>query len=190
MPIIKLSESPQKRKEIISRINNGNIFIYPTDTIYGLGCDATNSRAVKKLRKLKKRYNKPLSIIAPSKQWILENCYIKKKFLIYINKLPGPFTFLLRLKRKQAVSPEVTGTNLNTLGVRIPNHPFTRIIQKAGKPFVTTSVNLAGKPHATSLKEIPWRIRHHCIIIDGGKLEGKPSTIFDLTQETAGIIQR
>jgi L-threonylcarbamoyladenylate synthase len=186
--IVKLEDSLKRSKEIIESIKAGMLFIYPTDTIYGLGCDATNSNAVKKLRKLKKRYNKPLSTIAPSRQWILDNCNVKKKFLAYISKLPAPFTFIVSMKRKNAVSEEVTDTN--SLGVRMPKHEFTKIIQKAGKPFITTSVNIAGEKHATSIQEIPWRMKRHCIIIDAGRLEGTPSTIFDLTGEKAKLIQR
>ncbi len=186
--VITLEDSLKRSKEIAESINAGMIFIYPTDTIYGLGCDATNSRAVKKLRKLKKRYDKPLSIIAPSKQWILENCHVKQNFLAYIDKLPAPFTYILALKRKSAVSPEVTNTN--TLGVRMPKHEFTKIIQKTGKPFVTTSVNISGEEYAASIQEIPWGIKRHCIIIDAGKLSSKPSTIFDLTGEKAKLLAR
>ncbi len=186
--IITLQASLKRSKEIIGSIKAGMLFIYPTDTIYGLGCDATNSDAVKKLRKLKKRYNQPLSIIAPSKQWILDNCHVKKKFLAYISKLPAPFTFILSMKRKNAVSEEVTDTG--TLGVRIPKHEFTKIIQKAGKPFVTTSANIAGEKHADSIQEMPWRMKRQCIIIDAGRLQSQPSTIFDLTGEKAKLIQR
>jgi L-threonylcarbamoyladenylate synthase len=186
--IIRLEDSFKRANDVIGSIKAGMIFIYPTDTIYGLGCDATNDKSVRILRKIKKRYTKPLSIIAPSTQWILKNCYVRKKFLIYISRLPGPFTFLLRLKRKSVISSEVTDTDI--LGVRIPAHDFTRIIQQAAVPFITTSVNVSGKIHANSIKEVPWQIRRHCIAIDAGRIEGKPSTIFDLTGEKAKIIRR
>ena len=74
------------------------VFIYPTDTIYGIGCDATNDKLVEKIREIKQRENKPFSIIAPSVQWILDNFNVNVRL---IDKyLPGPYTLLLEKKQK------------------------------------------------------------------------------------------
>ena len=83
--IIPLTEI--KSAQIVKRINAGEVFIYPTDTIYGIGCDATNEGSVKSIRIVKQRFDKPFSVIAPSKQWILKNFEANKSF---IDKLPGP----------------------------------------------------------------------------------------------------
>ena len=66
--------------EIINKLKK-EVFIYPTDTIYGIGCDATNSELVKQIRKIKQRDKKPLSVIAPSKKWILDNFKVKKDLI-------------------------------------------------------------------------------------------------------------
>ena len=184
--IIKLSQV--KEKEIIKAIKDGKIIIYPTDTLYGLGCDALNTESVLKLRFIKQRImDKPFSIIAQSKQWIYKNFDVNKA---YIGRLPGPFTFLLRTKKEKIVSNHVT-KNINVLAVRIPNHPFTKIIQKAKTPFITTSVNLSGKKPATDINKIPKKIAKHVgIIIDAGKLDNGPSTIIDLTGNIARIMPR
>jgi len=186
--ILNIKYALENKNEIINKINEGSIFIYPTDTIYGLGCDATNTRAVNKLRRIKKRYTKPLSIIAPNKTWILKHCYIKKKYISYLKKLPGPFTLLLKLKNKGVISSSVT--NNDVVGVRIPNHKFTKIIQKTGKPFVTTSVNISGKKYAICIDEVSVSIKKHCIMIEDGVICGRPSTIIDLTGEKIRIIGR
>jgi len=182
--IIKLKTIEEK--EIIEKIKQGHIFIYPTDTVYGLGCNALNSNSVKKIRKIKKS-KKPFSVIAPSKQWISKNFKIEKK---YLKKLPGPFTFILRMKRKNLVAKEVN-LNLNSLGVRIPKHRFTKIIQKSKVPFITTSVNISGKKFITTINKIPRKISKKVdIVIDDGKSNKTPSTIIDLTKKTPKVTKR
>jgi tRNA threonylcarbamoyl adenosine modification protein (Sua5/YciO/YrdC/YwlC family) len=176
-----------KKRNIVKRIKQGEIFIYPTDTIYGIGCNALKPASVEIIKKIKKRSEKPFSIIAPSKDWIYKNLKVNNKS--YIKKLPGPFTFILELKKR------ATARNVNpgykTLGVRIPNHPFSNIIKSANVPFITTSVNISGKTSIRSIKQIPRSIKKHVdIIIDDGYLPNYPSTIIDLTQTPPKIITR
>jgi len=162
------------KKQIIKLIKSGAIFIYPTDTVYGLGCNALNKKSVERIKEIKARdKNKPLSLIAPSKAWIFKNLIVKKSL---VNKyLPGKYTLILKKKNPNFLS-YVSKTN--TLGIRIPKHNFTKLIQKANVPFVTTSVNLSGEKPASDLNEISKNIIEKVdIIINSGKLSGKPSTI-------------
>ncbi len=184
--IIKIEKV--KEKEIVKAIKQGKILIYPTDTIYGIGCDALNTDSVLKIRMIKGRdADKPFSIIAQSKQWIYKNFDVNKA---YVRKLPGPFTFILRTKKEKLVSNHVTN-NMNILAVRIPDHPFTKIIQKAKTPFVSTSVNFSGEQPITEINKIPKKIAKQVdIIIDAGILANNPSTIVDLTGKIARIIPR
>lgn len=186
LKIIKLKKV--KEKAIIKAIRQGKIIIYPTDTIYGIGCDALNTDSVLRIRMIKGRdAEKPFSVIAQSKQWVYKNFEVNKA---YIRKLPGPFTFILRTKKEKLVSNHVTN-NVNILAVRIPDHPFTKIIQKAKRPFISTSVNISGEPPITDINKIPKRILKQVdIIIDAGPLENRPSTLIDLTGNIARIIQR
>lgn len=164
-------ESEQK---LIEAIKDGNIFIYPTDTIYGIGCNALNEESVKKIKEIKTRdKDKPLSIIAPSKDWIYKNLIADKS---RVDKyLPGKYTLILRKKNSKFLSHV---SNTETLGVRIPQHEFTSLIAEAGVPFITTSVNLAGEKAITSLEEIkPEILEKVDILINAGTLEGTPSTI-------------
>ena len=175
-------------KDLVKRIKAGEIFIYPTDTIYGLGCNASKSECVEEIRKIKRRDGeKPLSVIAPSKKWIYDNFEINKRS--YIQTLPGPFTFILTMKKK-CVAKNVN-LDGNTLGVRIPYHAFTRLVQRANVPFITTSVNFSGKKPIREVKEIPRSIlRNVDVVIDDGFLHNHPSTIIDLTGEMAKIVRR
>ncbi len=150
-----------------------SIFIYPTDTIYGLGCDAENSVLIEKIRNIKNRDKKPFSVIAPSFDWILKNCETNLNFLK--KYLPGPYTLILK-KKKLDFLKAVSDTEF--LGVRIPEHFFTKKLQSFGKPIVTTSVNLSGEIPANSISEFNDNILESVdFVFDYGELTGKPSTI-------------
>lgn len=154
-------------------INVNQIFIYPTDTIYGIGCDATNEILVNKIREIKKRDNKPFSVIAPSVKWILENFEVDEEL---INKyLPGPYTLLLKKKNSDFLK---SVSDNEYVGIRIPDCEFTKKIQETGKPIVTTSVNLSGQPFATEIENVDKNILDSVDeVFDVGKLNGKPSTL-------------
>ncbi len=160
------------QKQLNLAVLSGKIFIYPTDTIYGLGCNALLQESVDNIKEIKKRDNKPFSIIAPSFEWIEENCIVDVELKKY---LPGPYTIILKKKNKDFL-PGVSDTD--SLGVRIPNNAFCKKIQKTGIPFITTSVNLAGEPFAAKISEIKEEIKNKVdIIIDEGELNGMPSTL-------------
>ena len=88
----------KNKDAIIKEIIAGKIFIYPTDTIYGIGCDASNENSVAKIRILKQRETKPFSVIVPDLAWIKDNCLINEDIEKHLEKLPGAYTFFLNLK--------------------------------------------------------------------------------------------
>lgn len=159
--------------EIIKDILEGKIFIYPTDTIYGIGCNAIDIDAVEKIKQLKQRdRDKPISIIAPGFSWIKKHCIIDVDLKQY---LPGPYTLILKKKDFNFLS-HVSPTEF--LGIRIPDCDFSKKVRKAGVPFITTSVNLSGEPFAKTIWEIPQQILDKAdIIIDEGELNGNPSKL-------------
>lgn len=165
-------------KKLKQNILSGKIFIYPTDTIYGIGCNALDERAVNKIKEIKTRdEDKPLSIIASSKNWIKENCIIDKE--LNINKyLPGPYTLILKKKNPDFLKHV---SNTDSLGIRIPDSDFTKQIQKSGVPFITTSVNLSGEPFAVSINDISKEIINKVDYVidaeDESMLSGKPSIL-------------
>lgn len=174
----------------LREIGIGKIFVYGTDTIYGIGCDAMNNKAVSKIRGIKKRDEKPFSVISPSKKWILDNCIIDNNVKTWLDKLPGPYTLILELKNEEAVSNKVN-LGLNSLGVRIPAHWFSKIVEKYGKPFVTTSVNLTGEPFIKRIKDITRNMKDKIdYAIDGGIINGSPSVIVKLINGTEEIVRR
>ncbi len=177
--MLRIKLESVKEKDILKWISEGKIFLYPTDTVYGLGCDAENREAIERLRGLKGARH-PLSVIAPSKRWIIKNLFPHP----YLNLLPGPYTLILLKRNPKFLRWASAGRGL---AVRIPKHPLTRIIQKSGKPFITTSANLSGQPVIRKPEELKLKVD---IVIDAGELSGKPSQIIDLTQKTPKIIRR
>ncbi|MEK6833606.1 MAG: L-threonylcarbamoyladenylate synthase [Nanoarchaeota archaeon] len=159
--------------KLVRQILEGKIFIYPTDTIYGIGCNAEDKDAVEKIKQIKERdKDKPLSVIAPDFNWIRKNCIIDVDLDKY---LPGPYTIILKKKEISFLSHI---SNTEFIGVRIPACDFLQKVKEAGVPFVTTSVNLSGEPFAKNIKEIPKEILNKVdVIIDEGELNGNPSTI-------------
>jgi tRNA threonylcarbamoyl adenosine modification protein (Sua5/YciO/YrdC/YwlC family) len=174
------------KDRVLRELKLGKIAIYPTDTIYGIGCNALFDESVKKIREIKKRPTTPFSVIAPYREWIPENCTVDEK---YLDKLPGPFTFLCKTKGK--IVSEHVNPGLGTLGVRLPDNWFSTLIAEMDIPFVTTSVNKAGERYMTSLEDIDHDIVNQVdfIIYDGPKNE-RPSTIIDFTRENVEVIER
>lgn len=180
MRILNFEELNLEKQSIIDSIINGAVFIHPTDTIYGIGCNAELSSAVRKVRQLKARATSPFSVIAPSLEWIHENCIVTKEGEEWLSRLPGPYTLIFKLK-KECIAKEVN-PELKTLGIRIPNHWIRKIVAEAEVPVVTTSVNRANEDYMTSLEDLESSIKGGIdfILYEGGR-EGKPSKIIDLT---------
>jgi len=162
-----------RKNEAIEKIKDGSIIVHPTDTIYGIGCNATITKAVNKVRRIKNRNTMPFSVMAPSKQWIYDNCIVNQEAEKWINKLPGRYTLILKLKNKKAVSTSVNN-GWDTLGVRIPKHWFASLVEKANVPFVTTSANISGDYFMTSIEDLDPRIEKSVdfIVMKAQKKEG------------------
>lgn len=185
MKIITHQEIRNNQELYVQEIKNGKIFVYPTDTIYGIGCDATNTSSVLKIREIKQRDSKPMSVIVPSKEWIVSHCTISQEQEEEIDKLPGPFTFILELKKHDDFAKEALVGSLKGIGVRIPTHWFTKFLQQNNILFVTTSVNISGEAPLTNPKSISTKMQERIdYLIDDGVLEQKASTVIDLRTKT------
>lgn len=183
-------EEFEKEKDIIrtNLIENSPVFIYPTDTIYGLGCNATNKEAVEKIRNIKQRNSNPFSVIAPSKEWIDENCIVNKNAKEWIKRLPGPYTLILKIKNRCVAENVAPG--LDTLGIRIPDHWFSDFAKEIDIPIVSTSVNKSGEDFMTSIDDLDNEIKSRVdFIVNEGPKKGRPSRIIDLTDEVK-VVER
>lgn len=190
MKIVIKEEFEMQKPMFLDRILKGAVYIHPTDTIYGIGCSAKHSRAVNKIRAIKERTNMPFSVIAPSKDWIFENCIVSMDAEKWINKLPGPYTLIFRLKNGNAIAPEVN-SGMNTLGVRIPLHWVSSIARELNIPLVTTSANVSGKEYMVNLDTLDPDIKKKMdFVIYEGEKSGKPSTVVHLDKEEEKVVER
>lgn len=179
------------KRIILNKIKKGAVFIYPTDTIYGIGCDATNFKSVERIYKLKVNRENPFSVIAPSKEWIIKNCDVDDALVrSWLNKIPGAYTLILRLKNKKCISENVN-IGKTTIGVRIPDHWFSEIVKELGIPIVTTSVNKTGNEFMTCLEDLDKDIKNNVdFIIYEGKKENRPSNLINLSKDSLLIEER
>jgi tRNA threonylcarbamoyl adenosine modification protein (Sua5/YciO/YrdC/YwlC family) len=183
-------EELMKRKDFYKEIMGDSIFIYPTDTIYGLGCNALHKELVKELRTIKNSGNQLFSVIAPSKKWIVDNCILDDKAEEWLAKLPGPYTLILPLKNKQCVVNNVS-PGLETIGVRIPDHWIAEVVKELGFPIITTSVNVLGEEFMTSIDDLDPQIAHVVdYIFYEGVIVGNQSTIVHLENGSGKIQER
>lgn len=172
-------------------INNGGIVIFPTDTVYGIASNITNENAIKKLFELKGRNdNKPICVLTSSVEKIHKVANIKPQELKIINDyMPGALTIIL--EKKDNISNILT-SNLNTIGVRIPNNEISlKILEKQEYPLATTSANLSGNLPATRIEDLIEEFNGKVdIIIDGGTTDLKiSSTIVRLEDEEIKILR-
>lgn len=184
-------------------IKNGGTVIYPTDTIYGIGANAMDKRAIEKIYKIKKRpENKPLSVIVNDIRTAKKYCAIgKAREEIFDCLLPGPFTLIFRAKPQ--AKNKIFTLYKNTLSIRIPDFKITAMLAKEIKiPFASTSANISGMPGSGDIKKVLRQLeikkkadlsanRRIDLVLDAGILpKRKPSTIIDLTLKTPKVIRK
>jgi len=180
-------ENPEQRKidHVVGVLRDGGVIIYPTDTVYGLGCDIFNQKAVERVRQIKgiKGKHLNLSFICYDLSHISE--YTRHldtpTFKLMKKALPGPYTFILESSSKV---PKILNVKKKTVGIRIPDNNIPReIVRTLGNPIITTSVHDDEiHDHATDPELIYEEFKNLVdVVIDGGPGEVHPSTVIDCT---------
>lgn len=182
-------------KEAVFILEQGGVIIYPTDTLYGIGGNALDKKAIGKIFEVKDRPAvKPLSVIVRNIMWAKELAYINKRQSKVLEKVwPGRVTAIL--SKKEIVSDILTGGH-KTVGLRVPDHPLTnQLLKLFGYPLVSTSANLSGQEQTQDISEIIeiFSRRLVCqpdLVLDVGILpKSEPSTILDLTTDKPKILR-
>lgn len=183
---------PRKIAQVVEVLQNGGIVVYLTDTIYGIGCDLMNRRAVERLCHIMdiKPVKLDLSFICSDVAHISR--FVKRidtpVFKILKNTLPGPFTFIFD---SNSNVPKILGVNKKTVGIRIPDHPIPlAIVKELGNPLITSSIKDDDhiKEYTTDPEEIFEDFKHKVdLVIDGGAGGHVPSTIVDFTGDIPAI---
>ena len=167
--------NPKGIAQIVECLKYGGIIIYPTDTIYGFGCDARNEKAIERLNNIKGR-SAPMSVLCPSFQNVLSWIDLPNHEKAIVEKQIKPKTTLIVPVKSNVVSSLILG-NGNTLGIRISNHPFCiSIAHNYPSPITTTSVNRSGHEPLSDPYKIELEFSNEIeLCIDDGVIKGQGS---------------
>lgn len=189
-------ENPNEKfiQQVVEVLKKGGIIIYPTDTVYGLGCDISNAKAIERIAKLRgiKVEKANFSFVCYDLSHISD--YIKPidnaTFRVLKKALPGPFTFIFNASNKV---PKLLSSNKKTVGIRVPNNNIARCIVKVlGNPILSTSIHDDDEivEYSTDPELIYEKYKNHVdLIIDGGYGNNVPSTVVDCTNNDFEIIR-
>jgi L-threonylcarbamoyladenylate synthase len=156
-------------------LKEGGLILYPTDTVWGIGCDATNEEAVQRIYTLKKSENKHSMLVL---------CHSADQLVRYVNRAPGIAFEVMEMATSPLtlILPGATGVAKNlipeegTLGVRIPDHEFCRLLlRKLGRPIVSTSANISGEKTPRTLPEIVPEIVAGVDYVVNPRFQGRPT---------------
>ena len=182
--------SNQDLSKAFSALSNGELIVYPTDTLYGLGADIFNIKAVKKVFEVKKRsFDQPVSVAASCIEDLEKIVILDEKINKIIDMfLPGELTLVL--KKKKTV-PDIVTSGLDNVAIRIPDNKIALELLSDFGPLTCTSANIHGQKTPSVISDIRMQFKPEniSVFIDEGKLEGKPSTIVDLTFESPKILR-
>lgn len=175
MQQVKESDLRREVDEVVRVLREGGIILYPTDTVWGLGCDATNAEAVDRIYRLKRSENKKSMLVL---------CVSADMVVRYVNRAPGIAFEVMEMATSPLtlILPGATGVAANlipdegTLGIRVPDHEFCRRMLRAlQRPVVSTSANISGEATPTGLQEVSREIIDGVDFVVNPRFEGKPT---------------
>lgn len=187
-------DNPQGRflKRAVDVLAKGGVIVYPTDTVYGIGCDIYNKKAIERIYQLKgKERKKPLSLIVPNLKDISKYAQISdSSYRIMKRCLPGPYTFVLPATRM--VPKKIAEVNKKTVGIRIPDNKICQLLlEEFPNPIISTSSNLSGSKILNDPDEINAQLGKQLdMILACGILGLEASTVIDLTTDEPKILRQ
>lgn len=185
---------PRRIEYIAAALRRGAVIIYPTDTIYGMGCDIHNARSVERVARIKgvKPTKNDFSFICYDLSHIADYARVSNSaFKLMKRVLPGPYTFLLEASGNV---PKLLNTSKKTVGIRVPDNEIPRqIVHELGNPIITTSIRDEDEviEYSTDPELIFEKFQRQVdIVIDGGYGGNIPSTIVDATDDDFTVIRQ
>ncbi len=186
-------DNPQPRliRQAVEVLRQGGLICYPTDTVYGIGCDIFNQKAVKRIYQIKRRpSHKPFSFMCHSLKHVGDYCHISNTaYRLMRHNLPGPYTFVMPAMK---IVPKIMLTKQKTVGIRVPANPIClALLEEFGQPILNTSAVSGdeGDP-CSEAYEIDGRLGN-CLdlIIDGGPVYPEPSSVLSLVGDTVEVLR-
>ena len=182
----------QDTSNVVCTLSLGKTILYPTDTVWGLGCDATNIDAVAKIFKLKNRVESKSLVVLVSSMEMLRTYVdtVPQKAIDIISKTKKPTTIIYSNPKGLAANAIALD---NTIAIRIPSHDYClEIINKLGKPIISTSANISGESTPKSFSEISLPILEgvdYVVNLEQDKITDKSSTILKLVGNDIEVIR-
>ena len=187
------AENPQPRliRRVVEVLKEGGVVGYPTDTIYGIGCDLFNPEAIRRIHRLKKLEGKKLlSFICSDLKDISRYAYVSNySYKMMKRLLPGAYTFVLKATK---LVPKIAMTKQNTVGIRIPDNKIClALVKELGHPIISTSVYKPNEGLFNDPAGIEERFGKQLdLVIDGGVIVAEHSSIIDLAGDSPRVIRR
>lgn len=171
---------PRKIARAVEILRKGGVIAYPTDTVYGLGCDIFQKRAIDRVYQIKgMRKDQPLALLVPDLSDIAKYAIVDNQtYRLLKRATPGPFCFILESTRD---TPKILEMKRKQVGIRVPNNPIAQaLVRELGNPIVSTSASHQGEM-LNDPGEIDDRFPHLDLVLDAGLGGLEPSTVVDLT---------
>lgn len=182
-------DAPAPRRAV-EALRAGEPVVYPTDTVYGLGCNATDPAAVRRVFEIKGRPpDQPVPVLVAEAWQAAELAELSEGARRLMRRFwPGPLTLVLP---SRGVVAEMVTAGTGTLGLRMPDHPVPRaLVQACGFPLVGTSANSSSKPAPVTVFQVLSDLNGKVgLVLDGGRLRGRPSTVVDCTGERPKVLR-
>lgn len=186
------SDNPQLRliKKAVEVLKEGGIIVYPTDTVYGMGCDLFNKQGIERIYEIKRRNKKePLSFICADLKDISNYALVSNYAYKTMRRLlPGAYTFVMEASR---LVPKILLTKRRTVGIRVPDNKIClSLVTELGHPLINTSAKLEADEILSDPFEIERKFKHSvALVIDGGTLASDQSSVISLIDDVPQVLR-
>lgn len=180
---------PRKLKMVLECLNDGGVVVYPTDTVYGLGCDIRQKKALEKVYRIKRMpEDHPVAFVCPDLADIAKYALVDDfAYRIMRRLLPGPYTFVLNASKEV---PKMVMRPRKTVGIRVPKHEVAlALVRELGSPVLSTSAAFDGE-QLNDPDDLLEKFKQADMVIDAGYCGLEPSTIVDVTGNSAVVVRQ
>ncbi|HLK37143.1 MAG TPA: L-threonylcarbamoyladenylate synthase [Polyangiaceae bacterium] len=180
---------PRKVRRAVEALLDGAVIAYPTDTVYGLGCDLTNKRAIDRLYAIKgMERSHPLAFVCPDLSDIARYAIVDNQVYRVLRRfLPGPYTFVLQATREV---PKLVQMRRRNVGIRVPASEAVRALaRELGRPIISSTAARPGEEPLVDPREVDRAFRGLALVLDGGAGGLVPTTVIDLTTTPPQILR-
>ncbi len=189
LPINADHPEPRKIRRAVEALEQGEIIGYPTDTVYGLGCDLFSKKAIDRLYQIKQLpRTQQLAFICPDLSDIANYAIVDNlQYRLLKRILPGPYTCILEATREV---PKIVQSKRKTVGIRVPNHPVVQaLVRELGRPIINTTAGFPGQEPFLDPEEVRNAFKGLDLVLDAGAGGLIPTTVLDLTEGKIEVVR-